>query len=853
MAFNSSTFTLNGIASGVHLYKTSDTLTALLATGYFSNIISSISSGDIIYVTTPVFIETNDTTSLNSLHKITLTIDATGTAKVAGSNAIQTPLSIFPTTLSAWYDTEDESSVIVQGADVRQWKDKSGNGNHLVAPFTAGQTPTLAADGGIAVTGGQHLDSVKTFAKRYFYVVASTTAEVTGASTSQCLIEFSELAFSLRLGASHSAFSTEIIAGIEQDGIGTDHRVGIGTAIIPLIPPKKHIYGLFYDGATNLQEMAFDGSADLANLNSLTPNINNALSSISLGSRNSGSTPFQGVIYEAIFFSEAPTLQQEKDITKYLIEKYEFNIETVIAAGQSNIARMFIDENAGNSRASFRETYYQYANNYAVNFYNGAEGGSYASRKNALTHPGGSNEYWVDDSDPDNLKRGPLLIAFEEKVLQTLTPIDYAILMQGEADGVRMNVEVGAMTSAAEMLPTYRFFVKEVSDIIGNKPVYIGDLARRGEPTSVQRADGYEIMREVHRTIIADTDYAHKGTTHYDLPNIVGDSVHVTPTGLAIAARRYVLARLFEQKQLAYGIGSQLTSASRTGSTFTLTVTHNGATGFGGTLLGNNPLAFTSGSNQMVITMTAHGFAAAGQINLSGIAADIAGLTQAQLNATFTIASVTTNTITVTLPANANATITGGGALVRLLRLTNRQALATTLGNNPLAFASSGSTVMTIAMANHGLAENERLLISGAVDTLGIAAANINGNRFVSTVIDANNFTINILSGTSNASGAGGGSAVNVTPAKRNFFRVFRNSDGRESIVSNVTLVLPNQITLQVDNGVSPASSCTVYAGYNDMQWLAQGATGLVQENQVLRDNSPDNLPLQTNKIVMTS
>jgi len=45
----------------------------------------------------------------------------------------------------AWYDADDASSIVLNGADVAQWNDKSGNGYHLVQGTGALQPEYLAA------------------------------------------------------------------------------------------------------------------------------------------------------------------------------------------------------------------------------------------------------------------------------------------------------------------------------------------------------------------------------------------------------------------------------------------------------------------------------------------------------------------------------------------------------------------------------------------------------------------------------------------------------------------------------------------------------------------------------------
>jgi hypothetical protein len=80
------------------------------------------------------------------------------------------------------------------------------------------------------------------------------------------------------------------------------------------------------------------------------------------------------------------------------------------------------------------------------------------------------------------------------------------------------------------------------------------------------------------------------------------------------------------------------------------------------------------------------------------------------------------------------------------------------LGNNPFTTAS-GSTLVTVALANHGLSQGSTFFSAGAAAFNSVA---INGTFDVTAIVDTNDFSIDItpLGATPNASGAGGGSAV---------------------------------------------------------------------------------------------
>lgn len=93
-----------------------------------------------------------------------------------------------------------------------------------------------------------------------------------------------------------------------------------------------------------------------------------------------------------------------------------------------------------------------------------------------------------------------------------------------------------------------------------------------------------------------------------------------------------------------------------------------------------------------------------------------------------------------------------------LQRARNYAETSGTLGSNPFT-TTSGSNTVTVNLVGHGFNQDSVLNTSGATLFNG---ATINGTFPITSIIDANNFTIDItvLGTTPSGSGAGGGSAV---------------------------------------------------------------------------------------------
>ena len=149
--------------------------------------------------------------------------------------------------------------------------------------------------------------------------------------------------------------------------------------------------------------------------------------------------------------------------------------------------------------------------------------------------------------------------------------------------------------------------------------------------------------------------------------------------------------------------------------------------------LGSNPIATTSGSNTIVITDTAHKFTAGDTVTLSGSSA-VNGIPDTDINTDHFVRSTTANTYSVIVGTSASSTGSGGGASV---------------------VRSSG--YITVNDTAHGQSDGDRVKITGAVDTGGITAAQIN-LEFVIRNVTTNAFDVYTL-GTATSSVSGGGGA----------------------------------------------------------------------------------------------
>lgn len=153
--------------------------------------------------------------------------------------------------------------------------------------------------------------------------------------------------------------------------------------------------------------------------------------------------------------------------------------------------------------------------------------------------------------------------------------------------------------------------------------------------------------------------------------------------------------------------------------------------------LASNPITTVSGSNTITIAdASASRFRVNDNIVLSG-ATDTGGILAAALNTTHKIRSIGINSYTVRVGTNASSSTSGGGAsVVRACGL------------------------IQVTSAAHGNDDGDRVKISGAANTGGILAAQIN-LEFIIRNVGVNTFDVYTLgTSSSSVSSAGGASTV---------------------------------------------------------------------------------------------
>ena len=189
--------------------------------------------------------------------------------------------------------------------------------------------------------------------------------------------------------------------------------------------------------------------------------------------------------------------------------------------------------------------------------------------------------------------------------------------------------------------------------------------------------------------------------------------------------------------------------------------------------LGSNPFAVTSGSPTITVTHSSHGLSTGDRVTFASSDA-VGGITPNSVEMVITV--VNANSYTVVFTSNASSSTTGGGSSVTFTANNGTQ----TLGSNPFSISNTSSTI-TVAHTSHGLVVGNFVTFSGSA-----AVGNITPNSVemkVTTVPDANSYTVEFTSAaTSTVSGGGGGS---VTANYSKFYSIWKYSTGGWTTISS--------------------------------------------------------------------
>lgn len=350
--------------------------------------------------------------------------------------------------------------------------------------------------------------------------------------------------------------------GIRLDQTNRDARAYIRAANAGIFLTSNGDYHVA--GATCAAGMTWDSSGGLLlsggkTTTSTISTLPAGITNLDIGARNGGASPITGYIS-----------QIEVGIQKLTLSALGAKLQSasdliVVGGGQSLMGGYFNSAESGSiiGKQTFRASLGAGMPEKAVAFIDGSTGGSAACKTTDGTL------YWWDN---DTQSAGPCLTTFHTNI--TAAGIRPTILLwaQGEAD----SHQIGVLTTRAQYKSALIAIFENMRTAYGDVPVFIQRIGRRSAFTNT---GGVQAVREVQQEIIDTYDWCQEGAEIFDLP--LFDQVHLTDAGFATAAARNAQAILRAKGVISIGgRGPVITGATRSGTTVTVTLSHDAGTDF---------------------------------------------------------------------------------------------------------------------------------------------------------------------------------------------------------------------------------------------------------------------------------
>lgn len=239
----------------------------------------------------------------------------------------------------------------------------------------------------------------------------------------------------------------------------------------------------------------------------------------------------------------------------------------ILAAGggQSLMGGHFVSQQSGGAqgRAKFIETIVATRKGNVCVFVNGATGSTAASRTSNPVN------YWWDLAAS---ARGPAFDTFYARVAESGILPGAIFWAQGEED----SHQIGLATTRAQYKDALNAIFADMRTMFGNVPILIQRIGRR---TSFANTGGVQAVREVQQELIDEHAWCHDAAEVYD--QSLFDDVHLSDTGYAEVSRRNArkLLSLFGES-VSGADGPRIVSVSRSGTSVTVTIAHDGASDF---------------------------------------------------------------------------------------------------------------------------------------------------------------------------------------------------------------------------------------------------------------------------------
>lgn len=290
------------------------------------------------------------------------------------------------------------------------------------------------------------------------------------------------------------------------------------------------------------------------------------LVTLNIGGRNAGASPLWGHI------KQIKIGKTHKSVLQLGGLMHDPNDIVLVGAGQSLMVGHFNSQetNSEAGKQKHREVVGQAIPASAFVFVTGATGGSAASKTTSATN------YWWDLATS---ARGPAFDTFYANIAAAGVQPNAVIWAQGEAD----SHQIGGNTSRAQYKAATEAVFADMRATLGDVPIFFQRIGRRSDFTNT---GGVQVVREVQQEIIDENDWCYETCQIYDLGLIdetgVSDAVHPNDAAYLVIAQRNArrICDYFSALNYIGLLGPSMTAAERSGTTVTVTITHDGGTDF---------------------------------------------------------------------------------------------------------------------------------------------------------------------------------------------------------------------------------------------------------------------------------
>ena len=323
-------------------------------------------------------------------------------------------------------------------------------------------------------------------------------------------------------------------------------------------------YGISWSNAEGKMRLVSGGAHDEHSFTSGTFS-DDTWERLYIGSRNGGSQPFTGT-YETLEIGNAFLSARALGLRMKHANMFVF-----IGGGQSLMSGHWsnsADAGDDDGYISFIET--------ADTLYSSAEvvaieGATGASGLSNLTN--GSSYWW----HRTNQLPGPAYDTWKAAAYDIGATPSWCLWAQGEADSASIDNggEITAVQYKADLLAMFK---QMRNDLNSELQIGIQGLGRRSSGHS--NAGGIQTIREIQQELAAENSWIHMLGYSYD--QTLQDDVHLTDGGYASVAERLIrrAATLDGKSVSGSTMGPSISGASRSGTSVSVTISHDGGTDF---------------------------------------------------------------------------------------------------------------------------------------------------------------------------------------------------------------------------------------------------------------------------------